>query len=73
MCFVKWYGERIAAVRKLPLRDFFLFFLGKVLGSFALGLLVASYVKGIDWIMAGWVFLLVAVLVSLPAVPKILK
>jgi hypothetical protein len=73
MNLIKWYLDRILATQKLPLKEYFLFFLGKILGGFAIGLLLASYLTEVDWASVGWIVLVVALLISVPAMPKILK
>ncbi|MBU0763073.1 MAG: hypothetical protein KKD39_08615 [Candidatus Altiarchaeota archaeon] len=70
---INWYWDKVDATRKLPLKNYFLFFLGKVFGGFALGLLIASYIAGIDWITVGWSILAASLLISLPSIPKIFK
>jgi len=71
MGLLKWYWDRVLATQQLPLREYFLFFVAKVFGGFALGLLLASYITGVNWAMTGWVIMLVAVLISIPALPKL--
>ena len=73
MDWIRWYEDRVQATQQLPLKQYFLFFLSKVMGGFAIGLLLASYVTGVNWIMAGWIVMLAAILISLPALPKIFK
>ena len=73
MGLIRWYQDRVRATQQLPLKQYFLFFLSKVMGGFAIGLLLASYVTGVNWIMVGWVIMLAAILISLPALPKIFK
>jgi hypothetical protein len=68
-----WYWDRVRATQQLPLKHYLLFFLGKVWGAFALGLLVAAYISGVDWATVGWIVLLAAFLIATPALPKILK
>ena len=72
MGLIKWYEDMVRATQQLPLKQYFLFFLSKVLGGFAIGLLLASYITGVDWIMVGWIVMLVAILISLPALPRII-
>jgi len=71
MGLFKWYQDLLRGTQQLPLMQYLLFFVAKVLGGFAFGLLIASYIKGVDWAMAGWVIMFVAVLISIPALPKI--
>jgi len=71
MGLFKWYWDLVRTTQQLPLNQYFLFFVSKVFGGFALGLLLASYITGVNWAMAGWIIMLVAVLVSIPALPKL--
>jgi len=73
MGLIKWYEDMVRATQQLPLKHYLLFFMAKILGGFAIGLLLASYVIGVNWIIVGWVVMLAAILISLPALPKIIK
>jgi len=73
MGLIKWYADKIRATQQLPLKQYFLFFLAKVGGGFAIGLLLASYITGVNWIIVGWIVLIASVLISLPVLPKIIK
>jgi hypothetical protein len=71
MNILSWYLEKAKVTQALPLRDYLLFFFGKVGGSFALGLLVASLISGVNWVVVGIVVFIVSFLISIPALPKL--
>jgi hypothetical protein len=50
----EWYCDKVRRVQQLQLRDFFLFLLAKVWSGVAIGILMASYVTGINWVVVGW-------------------
>jgi len=73
MDILNWYWGRVRATQQLPLKDYFVFFLSKIIGGFAVGLLMASYFKGIDLTLMGWGILTIAFVIAIPTIPKILK
>jgi hypothetical protein len=68
-----WYCGRVRRVQQLSLRGFFLFLLAKVWGGVAIGILMASYISGINWVAIGWGLAVVSILLSLPVLPKIFR
>ncbi len=69
MDLFNWYLDKVKITQQLPIKHYLLFFLGKVFGAFAIGLLLAAYIKGIDWATIGWVVLVGSFLIAVPALP----
>ncbi len=72
MGLVGWYKERVLATQRLPIREYYLFFLSKVWGAFAVGVLFASYFWWVDWAPFGWFVLLLALLLAMPTLRGVL-
>ncbi len=73
MGLVNWYMDKISAVQQLPRNLFLLFVFSKVFGAFAMGILAASYITGVEWTTAGWIILIAAFAIGIPEVPRIFK
>jgi len=69
---LSWYKDRVLATQRMPIREYYLFFVSKVWGSFALGLLFASYFWDVNWVPFGWFMLLLALLLGMPTLRNII-
>jgi hypothetical protein len=71
MDLFNWYLDKVKMTQQLPIKQYLLFFLGKVFGAFAFGLLLAAYITGVDWATIGWLVLVGSFLIAAPALPRL--
>ena len=61
---VELYVKRI---KELHLSNFIFYVLGKFLFGLGLGILLTIYFVNPGWVIAGWMFIMFAIIVTLPA------
>ncbi|MFH1726648.1 MAG: hypothetical protein ABII00_18715 [Elusimicrobiota bacterium] len=67
-----WISEKLGRIAQLPKPLLFTHIFAKLVFGCGLGLVLASMVR-FDWALAGWVLIVLAVLISIPSVYLILK
>jgi Na+-driven multidrug efflux pump len=70
---MSWYGRRFQRFRELPMGLMILHITCKTIFTFGLGALLASYLKGANWQMIGWVLIVVSLVLAIPSSYAILK
>ena len=53
-------------VRKLNNMQLFNLITAKALASLGIGVLLATYFMAVDWIMLGWIFIILAIMLQIP-------
>ncbi|KPJ62671.1 MAG: hypothetical protein AMS15_03210 [Planctomycetes bacterium DG_23] len=70
---MSWYGRKFQRFRELPMRLMILHITCKVIFAVGLGALLATYLKGANWQMIGWVLIIVSFVLGIPSSYAILK
>lgn len=59
--------------KKLPLGYMILLIFGKFLAGVGIGVLLAPYLQECNGVMSGWIIIIIAMLIQIPAAYKYLK
>jgi len=70
---IKWYASKVENLKKLSNLELFLFISSKSLGGMAMGMIIASYVKDVNWFPIGISLFVVAILLGIPSLKTILR
>ncbi|WGI17758.1 hypothetical protein [Methanonatronarchaeum sp. AMET-Sl] len=63
-----WYLEKFNEFKKQSNRILFITIFAKFLFGVGLGALLASYFQAHDWILWGWILIIVSLLLSIPVI-----
>ncbi|MDI6807192.1 MAG: hypothetical protein QMD14_05320 [Candidatus Aenigmarchaeota archaeon] len=63
-----WFAEKFEKFRKQSLRVIFTLIFAKFLFGVGLGVLLASYFQAYDWILCGWLLIVISLLLHIPVI-----
>ena len=68
-----WFNEKFEKFRKQSFRVIFTLIFAKFVFGIGLGGLLAGYLPTYDWILYGWLLIVVSLILHIPPVYKTLK
>jgi uncharacterized membrane protein len=60
--------DKIERIKSLHLSNFIFWVLGKFLIGLGIGILLAAYFPAYGWIIAGWMLIVFAIILQIPAI-----
>ncbi len=69
---MSWFTEMLEKFRRQSFRVIFITISAKFLAGVGIGALLASYFQAIDWILWGWILIVISLLLHIPVIYAIL-
>ncbi len=69
---MSWFTEMLEKFRRQSFRVIFITIFAKFLAGVGIGALLASYFQAIDWILWGWILIVISLLLHIPVIYAIL-
>ncbi|MDI6902448.1 MAG: hypothetical protein QMC77_01770 [Methanocellales archaeon] len=69
---MSWFAEKFEKFRKQSMRVIITTITAKFIFGVGLGALLASYLQGYNWVLYGWLLIVVSLILHLPAIYTVL-